>query len=1108
MWVLLIMILLLVALHRPLLRFAVDKTGRYYAAKEGYTVDWEIAGSGLWDVEIKNLVLTGSPDDPLRRMKWRTASADFSPWTLITKGFADGLQRVALEDASIEVDTRIPAKIRPDSDQQKLWLKDINFRNVDVRIITPGGDITLRGLTLFLSDTKPGTVKIADITAPAQSLHFSEVHGVTEIKNGTAHLTNLVLAPDLEVPRLAVNFEKLNKGLLPFEISVQSGVATVESKGRWERGSVDMMLAVKDLAHAKLMHWVKLPEGVAGNVESASAHIQGPLAEPHKLTASGVFAVTDFQVEGVRGERAEGNASFANDVVRITAMEVRLDAKNRAAVTGEMNLAGRQPAAISWDASIGSLTTLLPTLGGSLVTKGDARFDVADLRERKYTRGTASGTARVESLVWEERRFEFADVEFTYRDARLDVPKLDARLNALNTLTASGHVMLDASGEFDALANGNFEALADFSDWMALAKLPRIASGKATVSWKGSGKLAERTINGEGSLSVVDLKLEGWNDAVSVALETRHTGQRAEIAKLVATAGAFRAEGAMTVTETDLSIPQFVLFSDQTRLVTGSAEIPLALSQKSPVDPTRPLKAQLHMEKMDLEKLYAVVGQKPPVSGAAAMDLDLSGTLNAPTGKLTATLSDVKVNEKLGPALVKVNATLARQVLTVDAVATQKPFQPITAHAELPFDAAAIIATPTSLLDVPIVARLVLPNSSLAEVSRYFPDVTSISGTASADVKLSGTLRKPEWKGALIADASRMALKGADMDIRAMKVRASFIGQRLTLDDVSATVSGGQVRVGGTVDLTELVDPKLNLRVDVKEALVVRDDTMSMRADGRLTCIGTLVKADVAGRIELVRGRVFREIEFLPLSLPNQLPPAPTPVRLTTVAPTAPAMFAQWTFNVDIVTRDPIRLLGNVLNGGAAVNLHASGTGAAPILEGKISQQDARVRLPFSRLTLTRGDVIFTKENPFNPQIDLQGESVVGNYQVNVFATGSALKPTLRFTSSPPLSEPQIATLLATGTAEGDAQSAGGVAANRAAFLVLSRVYRKVFDKAAPSRKDDEPGRASFSFNPLGESLSRPSVSATYEISPRWQAEASLGERGFRGLFRYLVRLR
>ena len=171
-------------------------------------------------------------------------------------------------------------------------------------------------------------------------------------------------------------------------------------------------------------------------------------------------------------------------------------------------------------------------------------------------------------------------------------------------------------------------------------------------------------------------------------------------------------------------------------------------------------------------------------------------------------------------------------------------------------------------------------------------------------------------------------------------------------------------------------------------------------------------------------------------------------------------------------------------------------------------QQAARLRLPFSQLALTRGDIIFTRDKPFDPQLDLEGDSIVGNYHVNVYATGSAVNPTFCFTSSPPLSEPEIATLLATGATKGDAQTTEGVAANRVAFLVLSKAYRKLFSKAAPIRKNEEPGRFTVNLNPLSSESSLGRISTTYEISPHWQAEIGLGDRGFRGLVHYLIRFR
>jgi autotransporter translocation and assembly factor TamB len=194
------------------------------------------------------------------------------------------------------------------------------------------------------------------------------------------------------------------------------------------------------------------------------------------------------------------------------------------------------------------------------------------------------------------------------------------------------------------------------------------------------------------------------------------------------------------------------------------------------------------------------------------------------------------------------------------------------------------------------------------------------------------------------------------------------------------------------------------------------------------------------------------------------------------------------------------------------VNAHVGGTGAAPVIEGKATLDGVKLMLPFSRLTITRGELLFNKENPLDPQLDVQGDSLINNYQVTVYAYGSARAPKLRFTSSPPLPENEIASLLATGSTAGDPGGAEGMAANRAAYLLASQMYRKLFNKAAPKRRmDEEPDKLTFNVDPLGStgrSGTGPGVTARYEINKNLQATGSVGGEGFRGLLYYLVRLR
>ena len=842
-----------------------------------------------------------------------------------------------------------------------------------------------------------------------------------------------------------------------------------------------------------------------------------------EVKASGGAVLDGLVWQRRRIEKASLQATLEHRVIDVMSLDVRLDEANHAHFTGSLSLIGAMPARLMWQVDFLNLAVasewltprdLPPIAAGKLITQGEASGDIADILQKHFARITTDGEARLDGLEWHTARMESAVLKFAVRGGRADVKRLEARFDAGNVITAKGHLVLDEAHEFEAEVSGALNRLTNVSGWFELANAPRITSGRADFSWKAKGRLSPRDFTGSATVNVTDLRREGSTDAFSLAFEARHAGRRAEIAKLQISGGGFRGEATGSISDTDLSIPRVTIFSRDLQLVDGSVQLPLLLAQKPrpaiPIDPKRPLAIKLRMDKLDIAKLMAVVGQKPAVSGVVSAEVEIGGRLAEVAGKALIQVQKFRASaaaNKLEPASLHVNATLARGRIDITASARQQPLQTATATAALPFDLQKVAADPDPLLDAPLTARIILPRSNLAVMRHFVPALASIDGTMSADVQVSGSLRKPEWSGVILADAPRAAMKDSDMDIRDAKVRATFRGQRITLDDVSASLSGGGMRLKGAVELTRLADPKLDLQLEVRESLIARDETMSLRADGSLTITGAWSKADVAGRVELVRGRIFKEIEFLPLSLPDQLPPPP-PLVPNAKTPVFPPPFGPWNFNVDIVTRDPIRLLGNVLSGGATADFHLSGTGAAPVLEGKFSGLGARLQLPFSGLELSRSDVIYTKDKLFVPQLDLQGESVVGNYQVTVYATGPAAKPKLRFTSSPPLTEPEIATLLATGTAAGDAQSASGVAANRVAFLVLSKAYRKLFNKNAPTRQNVQPGPASFSLNPLSSGASLGRISGMFEITPNWQAEIALADRGFLGMLSYLVRFR
>ncbi|RYD70784.1 MAG: hypothetical protein EOP84_26095, partial [Verrucomicrobiaceae bacterium] len=218
-------------------------------------------------------------------------------------------------------------------------------------------------------------------------------------------------------------------------------------------------------------------------------------------------------------------------------------------------------------------------------------------------------------------------------------------------------------------------------------------------------------------------------------------------------------------------------------------------------------------------------------------------------------------------------------------------------------------------------------------------------------------------------------------------------------------VAGGTFDLSGAIRVPRWFEPVFDLRLRSDDVLVRRDDAITVRVDTDLRATGPLAKGAIAGSIWITHSRFFREIDILPIGLPGRPKPraprsAPNPGTFSIEQPP----FRDWTFNVAILTRpgDPFQIRGNLANGSAVADLRLGGTGNEPYLEGLIRIENFVASLPFSRLTVTRGFITFSRDAPFEPKLDILAESNLRDYRITANIYGSARDPQLSLTSEPP----------------------------------------------------------------------------------------------------------
>ena len=124
------------------------------------------------------------------------------------------------------------------------------------------------------------------------------------------------------------------------------------------------------------------------------------------------------------------------------------------------------------------------------------------------------------------------------------------------------------------------------------------------------------------------------------------------------------------------------------------------------------------------------------------------------------------------------------------------------------------------------------------------------------------------------------------------------------------------------------------------------------------------------------------------------------------------------TCDLTVETKDPVRVDTNFLQANAHACLRLRGSFAEPIVEGTISVPSGSLAFPYKPLTITKGEITFSADQPLNPLVNLTAKNSIKNHAITLNVTGTLREHMVLLESNPPLSEEQIVGLLISGAHE------------------------------------------------------------------------------------------
>jgi autotransporter translocation and assembly factor TamB len=297
--------------------------------------------------------------------------------------------------------------------------------------------------------------------------------------------------------------------------------------------------------------------------------------------------------------------------------------------------------------------------------------------------------------------------------------------------------------------------------------------------------------------------------------------------------------------------------------------------------------------------------------------------------------------------------------------------------------------------------------TELRSVASLYPQLSRSDGLAEVD----GVLDAQGFTGKIELSDGLLSFQNSPIVIRnvAASVRAqdsSFELTRLSGEFKEGAVTGsGRFRLVGS----DFDSAQISLRLE--NSLLQPQEGLSFRVAGPLNLQLTKERGNIDGRLAITEGmfrrRIDARIDVLKVFEPKKREFKNFTEETENLKP--------WDLNVQLETREPFLIRNNLAEGAANFNLFVVGSLREPRLKGSVSILRGQFRYNNREFDVRSGSIQFTDQLSNIPTYDVRADSEITDYRVNIRLLGGPGEQKILYSSSPPLSEKDILSLISFG---------------------------------------------------------------------------------------------
>ncbi|MEM7601337.1 MAG: translocation/assembly module TamB domain-containing protein, partial [Verrucomicrobiota bacterium] len=659
-------------------------------------------------------------------------------------------------------------------------------------------------------------------------------------------------------------------------------------------------------------------------------------------------------------------------------------------------------------------------------------------------------------------------------------------------------------------------------------EIARLLPGQVSLLASAEGSVPDQQVSGEFQLSGGDLILADGGSPITHFATGGQFSETSLDLDLTVKSEPLDLNGEVLWDGEFVSIPTLTASAAGQQILEAEGSIPLTLETLAAETWIRQDKAinfNIVSQPTEIRPLMKLLNQTPPVNATVDLDLQLEGTPALPDVELNLAIAKIALAEQDNLKVGEVDLRLTAEGKRADLKGEYRhpDVNPLTIRASAPFfpQEWALKQRDITAEKIQLTARM--ERSSLAFLTTQVPAIKSIDGFLSLDAEVTGTMRTPVISGDGSLEVSRMRFQDRNApSLYDVVLKTRFADNRLLIETLNAIVAGGEVAANGSIAFVPEQEPRFDLQLGAREALIFRTPDLSVRTDATLKLTGPFSAATLAGEVGLNNCRFFKNFDLLPQAMP---------VRKTSALPTVERAprgggaaytdlnvgvdvepFSNWNADVRIFTKTPFQVRSNLVESDLVTDIRVTGKLAAPTPSGFLAIDQGELSLPFSSVDVEIGRVEFDQHTGFNGALNFKAKAKADEYRINIYLHNNVLDPKFVLTSNPPLPTEDLMTLLVAGTTR-DALiggNTGSLAASKAATLLFKNMRKaSAAADSEPSLLDNLQERTELDIGGINPETGAQTVAGKVRL---WKQLFFVGdvdaENDYRALLKYVFRFR